>query len=101
VVSTETFPFLSKILPELVFPLTLALLCLLIVLLGGRLARWRRGLLVEAIGSLGQWLGVGVLSRARFRSAFLSWEDRDPEVQSLKRRGSRNASGRTGFGSHL
>jgi len=49
------FLYLSKLLPELVFPLTLAFFSLLIVLFGGPLAHWRRGLLAAAISVL--WLG--------------------------------------------
>ncbi len=66
-VCADTFLFLSKLLPEIVFPLTLTFLSLLIVLLGGPLARWRRALLAGAISIL--WLGGnGWVSEALTRS---------------------------------
>ena len=49
------FFYLSKLLPEFAFPLTLAFLALLIVLFSGPLAKWRRALLIAAISLL--WLG--------------------------------------------
>jgi uncharacterized SAM-binding protein YcdF (DUF218 family) len=55
VAGADSFVYLSKLLPEVVYPLTLAYLSLFVVLFGGPLARWRRAVLASAIGVL--WLG--------------------------------------------